>query len=237
MTSSMESLKPLDRPVALGDQVYAALRERLRDGRIRPEHRLQEESLAATLGVSRTPVREALARLASEGLVISDGRSFVVPAHTDRDIDEIYQVRELLEPEALRLVAELNPAAGARAPLQQALDAMLFALRAADAKEFSEANARFRTAWLALVPNRRLVRLIELYADHVWYLRVLTLSDAGVREVVAQGLRGVLVAIASGDGAAAAQAMREHLAAAKNSLRQAIGLNSGMNSSAGTGPT
>lgn len=232
----MESLKPLDRPVALGDQVYAALRERLRDGRIRPEQRLQEESLAATLGVSRTPVREALARLASEGLVISDGRSFVVPAHTDQDIDEIYQVRELLEPEALRLVAELNPDTAARAPLQQALDAMVFAHRAADAKAFSEANARFRTAWLASVPNRRLVRLIELYADHVWYLRVLTLSDTAVRDVVTQGLRSVLSAIANGDGEAAAQAMRGHLAAAKRSLRQAVGLNSGTNSSAGSRP-
>ena len=226
MNSSTESLKLLDRPVALGDQVYAALRERLRDGRIRPEQRLQEESLAATLGVSRTPVREALARLASEGLVISDGRSFVVPVHTDRDIEEIYQVRELLEPQALRLVAERGPDAAARASLQQALEAMVFAHRAADAKEFSEANARFRAAWLALVPNRRLVRLIELYADHVWHLRVLTLSDADVRDLVAQSLRRVLAAVAIADGDAAAQAMREHLAAAKRSLRQAVGLNS-----------
>jgi DNA-binding GntR family transcriptional regulator len=225
MNSSMESLKPLERPVALGDQVYAALRERLRDGRIRPEQRLQEESLAATLGVSRTPVREALGRLASEGLVISDGRSFIVPAHTNGDIEEIYHVRELLEPEALRLVAESRPDARARAPLHDALDAMAFAHRSADAKEFSAANARFRSAWLALVPNRRMVRLIELYADHVWYLRALTLSDAVVREVVARGLRRVLTAVAAGDGRAAAQAMREHLEAAKRSLRRAVGLN------------
>ena len=73
---------------------------------------LQEEVLAAQLGVSRTPVREALTRLASEGLLASDGRSFVVPALTERDIDEIYELRLMLEPEALRRVAERHDGSG-----------------------------------------------------------------------------------------------------------------------------
>ena len=63
------SLNPIDRPLALGDQVYRALRANLRNGKIVPGYPLQEVQLAARLGVSRTPVREALTRLASEGLV------------------------------------------------------------------------------------------------------------------------------------------------------------------------
>ncbi len=63
------SLNPVERPLALGDQVYLTLRANLRNGKILPGYPLQEVQLAAQLGVSRTPVREALTRLASEGLV------------------------------------------------------------------------------------------------------------------------------------------------------------------------
>ena len=76
-------IKPLKRPLALGDQVYQTLRGHLRDGTIGAGQPLQEVQLADKLGVSRTPVREALTRLASEGLLASDGRSFVVPALRD----------------------------------------------------------------------------------------------------------------------------------------------------------
>jgi DNA-binding GntR family transcriptional regulator len=73
---------------------------------------LQEVSLAALLGVSRTPVREALARLESEGTIAVEGRGFVVPEPTDADIEEIYQIRFLLEPAAIRsAVAEVSSAA------------------------------------------------------------------------------------------------------------------------------
>ena len=62
------SIKPLQRPLALGDQVYQTLRGHLRDGTIVSGQPLQEVQLAEKLGVSRTPVREALTRLASEVL-------------------------------------------------------------------------------------------------------------------------------------------------------------------------
>src|SRR5271169_3334314 len=88
-------LQALERPEPLGDRVYGTLREYLRAGRIATGHPLQEAALAAQLGVSRTPVREALARLASEGLLSSDGRSFIVPSLSEADIDDIYELRLL----------------------------------------------------------------------------------------------------------------------------------------------
>jgi DNA-binding GntR family transcriptional regulator len=81
-----------------------------------------------------------------------------------------------------------------------------------------EANYRFRAAWMALVPNRRLARAIELYADHVRYLRAFTLEDASVRAVVLKGLRSLFGALEAGDGAAAAAAMLAHLGNAKRIL-------------------
>ena len=123
----LTAIKPVDRPVALGDQVYRALRGLLRDGQVRPGQRLQEAAVAAQLQVSRTPVREALARLASEGLVAPEGRSFVVPLLADADIEDIYEVRCLLEPEAMRQVAAQAPVSRALAPVKAALEASVAA--------------------------------------------------------------------------------------------------------------
>ena len=220
MNSSVESLKPLDRPVALGDQVYAALRERLRDGRIRSEQRLQGESLAATLGVSRTTVRGAgawRARDSSSPTGAASSSPHIRIATSTRSIS-----RATAGPEAMRLVAELGPDAAAR---RRSRRSMQWCSRTAPRREgVLRANARFRTAWLALVPNRRLMRLIELYADHVWYLRVLTLSDAGVRDVVAQGPEAC--SRPSRSPTATRRRRRCAALAAAKRLRQAVGLNS-----------
>lgn len=216
-------LRALQRPEPLGERVYATLRAYLRAGRIRAGQPLQEGALAAQLGVSRTPVREALARLASEGLVVADGRSFALPSLSVGDIEDIYALRFLLEPEALRLVAVNRPDRKALAPLRTALEDMAEADGAANGAAFMEANYRFRDAWTAMVPNKRLVRAIHLYADHVRYLRAFTLDDPAVRVIVLKGLRQLAAALAAGDGEAAALAMRAHLGNAKRILLDMTG--------------
>lgn len=220
----VSTLKPLQRPLALGDQVYQTLRAHLRDGTIVAGQPLQEVQLAEKLGVSRTPVREALTRLASEGLLASDGRSFVVPALSLQDVDDIYEVRFLLEPAALRRVAELSIDAAVRAPIDEALAAAEAAYKAKDADAFREANIRFRNAWKDLVPNLRLVKAIEQYADHMMRIRALTLGDPNIRTIVMKGLRRIAAALAAGDGDAAAAAMRDHLGEAKRCFIAATGL-------------
>ncbi len=214
----MTKLEVLERHEPLGDRVYATLRDYLRTGRIPHGQPLQEAALAAQLGVSRTPVREALARLASEGLVVAEGRSFTVPSLTLGDIEDIYALRFLLEPEALREVAASKPDKKALAPLREGLEGMVAAHEAGDGAAFMDANYRYRDAWTALVPNKRLVRAIHLYAEHVRYLRAFTLDDPAVRAVVLKGLKRLLLALAAGDGEAAADAMHAHLDKAKQIL-------------------
>jgi len=211
-------LKTMERHEPLGGRVYATLRQHLRAGRIAPGQPLQEAALAEQLGVSRTPVREALRRLQSDGLVVSDGRGYSVPALSDQDIEDIYALRFLIEPEAMRRVAALNGARQRLATLRQALADMAAAHEAGDGAAFMEANYRYRDAWTVLVPNRRLVRAIELYADHVRYLRVFTLDDPQVRAIVLRGLKRLTTALEASDGDAAAEAMRAHLAQAKRIL-------------------
>ena len=218
----MASLKVLERPSSLGERTYLALRDHLLSGGFVGGEPMQEEALAARFGVSRTPVREALARLASEGLLESSGRSYLLPALSRQDIDDIYELRLLLEPEAIRQVTQRLNGRKQLKPIRDQLAAMVAAHAAGDVEAFSNANYRYRAAWLELIPNRRLLRAIEHYADHVRYLRVLTLGEVGTRVVVLKGLKRLAAAFAAGNPAEAAAAMREHLHEAKRILQQAL---------------
>ena len=140
------------------------------------------------------------------------------------NVDDIYEVRFLVEPEAVRHVAAQANDPAALAPVMQALEASVAAHKAGNNEGFIDANASFRSAWLALVPNRRLVHAVELYADHVQHLRALTLGNAKVRNVVLRGLKRIAAALAAGDGDAAALAMRGHLTEAKRAFIAAVGL-------------
>ncbi|MBE0550594.1 MAG: GntR family transcriptional regulator [Rubrivivax sp.] len=221
---SSRSLKPLERQPVLVEQVYDALRLQLRNGGVRPGQALQEVRIAEQLGVSRTPVREAMARLASEGLLATDRRSFTVPALTLADVDDIYELRCLIEPAALRRVAQRAGDATLRQDIDRALVDAVAAHRAGDSQAFQDANVRYRAAWLALVPNQRWVRMIELYADHMQHIRAVTLGSSSVRTIVLRGLKRITAALSVGDGDAAAAAMHEHLLQARRAFIRAVGL-------------
>jgi DNA-binding GntR family transcriptional regulator len=218
------SLKPVKRPMALSELVYTSLQTHLRSGAIAAGQPLPEVQIAESLGVSRTPVREAMHRLASEGLLKSEGRSFVVPELSLADVDCIYEVRFLIEPAALRGIAPAAADPAVRAPVDKALAAAVAAHQADDAAAFREAAARFRAAWLALVPNPRLVKVIEQYADHMQHIRDMTLGDAKVRAIVLKELKQVAAALAKGDGDAAAAAMHENLRQARKAFIVTAGM-------------
>ncbi|MGE5171830.1 MAG: GntR family transcriptional regulator [Rudaea sp.] len=215
-------LKRLDRPAALAEQVYRTLREHLGSHVIVPGQRLQEAALAVQLGVSRTPVREALARLQSEGLIAAEGRGFAVPVLDDADVEEIYEVRSLLEPAALADVASSIADSSVLVPIADALRDADDAERRGDAEAFIEANARFHAAWHGLIRNGRLLRAIDLCAGHVRYLRVLTLNNADARQAALAGMRNILGALKKRDGERAQRVMREHLRVARGHLRRVL---------------
>ena len=215
-------LTPINRPEGLADQVYKTLREYLGSHVIRPGQPLQEASLALRLGVSRTPVREALARLLSEGLIAVEGRSFMVPMLSDADVYEIYQLRGILEPAALVLVAQAGAEPSALQVMNDSLAQAQTADAANDSETFSAANARFHQTWQAQVSNSRLIRAIDLYAGHVRYLRVLTLGSVAARKAALAGMKSILSALKKRDAVAAQRVMGEHLEAARKFLRLAL---------------
>jgi DNA-binding GntR family transcriptional regulator len=216
-------LQPVERSISLGDRVYEMLREYLRSGRLSWGEPLREASLAVRLGVSRTPVREALARLASEGLVEAHGRSFTVPTLTEDDVEDIYDLRVLLETEAVRQAAGSSRGEQGTAQMRLALQQAEAAHAGGDAEAFIAANRSFRAAWLALVPNRRLVRTVELYADHVRALQFLSLGDTARQKAVLRGMRDIFGALDRGDPKLAVEAMGRYLALSRSAMLPAAG--------------
>lgn len=89
-----------------GDRAYLTLRQEILDGSLAPGTVLGEAEQAARLGLSRTPAREAFARLAADGLLEPSGRGLVVAALTPDGIRELYELREALEARAAALAAE-----------------------------------------------------------------------------------------------------------------------------------
>jgi DNA-binding GntR family transcriptional regulator len=217
-------LRPVERAASLGDRVYEMLRDYLRSGQVRWGEALREGALAGRLGVSRTPVREALARLASEGLVEAHARSFTVPSLTEDDLEDIYQLRVLLETEAVRQAASSEGAQqGGVAEVRRALEQTEAAHERGDAEGFILANGRFRAAWLGMVRNRRLARTVGIYADHVRALALLTLGDRQRQKVVIRGMKDILRALERRDEREAAEAMTRYLGISRSAMLQAAG--------------
>src|SRR5712691_6146739 len=108
MLAGMAGILDVGAPLARNASVAAAelIREAILDGRLQPGERLKEERLARELGISRTPVREALLILQGEGLVeASPNRGATVRTHDADDLDDLYQLRALLEGFATRRAA------------------------------------------------------------------------------------------------------------------------------------
>ncbi|GIK48421.1 MAG: GntR family transcriptional regulator [Hyphomonadaceae bacterium] len=141
--------------------VYNELRQRLIHGRMSPGHELSTRSIAAELGVSQTPVRDALSRLAAEGaLAIRAKRRVRVPAMTPERFEDLLSCRLLLEPEAAALaLPHLTDADVERLiALDDALDA---AIESGDTDAYMQSNHGFHFTLYNIQPRRTLTHLIE----------------------------------------------------------------------------
>ena len=206
---------------SLRAKVYAKLRSGLRHGVIGQQSLTTERDLAAELGVSRTPIREALALLVHDGLIVPTTKGFTLPGVTDEDISEIYELRRLLEPYALRTLVEHLSLADLKA-MRRALEQQIEAHSAGDAAGFATANQAFRAAWTSRIANSRVQELILHYDDHIVALRELTLANAHTQQIVIQGLGQILGHLEKGDGKLAAKAMERHLVVAEEVLKDTL---------------
>jgi len=220
MNDFLERIPRID---LLGEQVYRQLRSYLWSGNVRWGETLRESVLASRLGVSRTPVREALTRLASEGFLEIRGRSFAVPRLSEDDIEEICHLRVLLETDAVRsATAAVRQRAARIKRVQEAIAHARRAVRDGDDEGFISSNHDFRAAWLGLVRNKRLVSAVELYAGLVRSLQILSLGDRQRQVVVLEYMEKICRDMKSGDEEKAARTMFDYLSIARAAMQQSL---------------
>jgi DNA-binding GntR family transcriptional regulator len=193
------------------DQVYMAIRQRIADGSLPRGARVHQEGLAEELGVSRTPVREALRRLAAEGLVQMRTNRGAKVLDIDRGgMRAAYEARLVIEPGAARLAAKLGDA-DAQERIAAAVAEQRQALRNV-ARSF-EANRAFHLALVAASGNEFLVR----FAEQLWvarigaaiYERQLRVQERLLLDISEH--EQILAAIRASDGRRAESLTRHHL--------------------------
>ena len=145
----------------LETQVYEALRKAIIEGRLARDERLVQDDLATQFGTSRIPVRDALKRLETEGLVTLDERgSYVVSYFGSEDVEEIYGLRLLLEPYAAGKALDCMTASDLE-ELESIAQEMKEAAALKDIERYVQFNQTFHLALYELSRQRRLVRMIQ----------------------------------------------------------------------------
>jgi DNA-binding GntR family transcriptional regulator len=192
------TLSQLDRPLTVTEHVYRVLHERLLHGDLGPNERITEKDVTEQLSVSRTPVREAFAKLASEGFLVATKRGYKVPDFSLTDIADISEARLLLEPAAARRVTE-NPSPETLRDMQQAINREISAHAKGDVEAFLQAHLAFRTAWLAQTQNPLLAGALRKTIHALQLIRRRTMSDSLMREFLIDSHKLLLAAIIAGD--------------------------------------
>jgi len=201
-------LEPLAAPRTLTSHARAAVLAGIGDGRLEPGALYSVAQLAEQLGVSRTPVREALLMLEREGRVrFERNRGVRILAPTAHDIAEVFELRLLLEvPTTATHGAEADLGA-----LAAAFDAMSAAADAGDEAAFMDGDERFHAVILAASGNRRLVAAVAQLRDAVRGRGASTVGRSrGLPEILGEH-RAIHEALQAGDAERAAAAMRYHL--------------------------
>lgn len=208
-----------DPPRLLREFAYERLKDALRHADVPPGYPLSETRISKVLGVSRTPVREALQQLSQEGLVqVIPGRAVTVASRSIRDVLNVVHVRLILEPEMIRLATE----AISRSQLDtlyQALADMKKALEDNDLECWSEADTVFHEILSEACPNNLLGEIVVQMRNRVHHLANVDSQTNPTRlAACTDEHRQIVDAIAAKNAQAAEQLVRDHI----NALRQSL---------------
>lgn len=209
--------KPANHQVSDNQAVncYSELIARLQRGEIKPGDYLREQAVAEEFGVSRTPVREALRKLETEGLAVAESRLGMRVRTLDYiEVIELYEVREIHE----RAVARL---AASKATENELLELKSIQTLIENAKnnatKMATLNQRFHLSLLQMAKNRFLTRAVEGMYRTLLVLGPSTLEDPKRATTAIKEHRALIVAITKGDAEKAEAIMSEHLQGAQRS--------------------
>lgn len=206
----------------MGDQVYTILRKDICEGRFAPGARLQEIELSEALGVSRSPIREALRRLVSDGLLLTvPNKGTYVKEFTCKDIDEIFDMRVMLESYSIRR-SQKNMTAERKQQLFDILNVLEKTHTEDNVEQYTRADEELHNAIVALGENSLVNSTYARVRSMNQQFRVFSLADRTRFDDSLEEHRQIIHALVNGDTAEADRINCVHLELACQCIKEQL---------------
>jgi len=203
----------MDAYLPLRDVVFNTLREAILKEDLKPGERLMEQQLAAKLGVSRTPIREAIRMLEQEGLAITTPRKGAEVARmTLKDMEDVLEIRESLEELAVRLACGKITDEKVRLLREEAVNFERLTVNDAPVKRLAEADVAFHDIIWEAADNPKLVGLLNNLREQLYRYRVEYLKNPEVFPILIKEHEQIVDGLASHDEQKAISAIHVHVA-------------------------
>jgi DNA-binding GntR family transcriptional regulator len=207
----MPKLRTIAQPLPLAKIAHESLRDSILNGQLQPGEIYNEMALAKELGISRTPVREALLELSAQGLVTFLPRKGVmIKYYTRKDIVEIFELRRVVELAAIEKVAKADPPKDLY-KLKKSLDNQQKFAEKNDFTAFMKADRIFHATFCELTDNRHFVRIVENIRDLVHFMGMQGLAIKGRARTVIEEHEIIFKAVKQRKPLKAKEAMDYHL--------------------------
>lgn len=192
-------------------RVYQDIVQMVSSGRLPAGSRIDEQLIAEELGVSRTPVREAIARLTKDGLVENRPyRGNFVRTFTAKEVHDLYEVRKCLESLAVQLAIP-NLSEDSIGELRGILHQIDTVLAAGDLEGYGLADQQFHAVIAQLSGNETLISVLQQLSGQIQLIRAMANRDPDVVEITAMERPEIVDAMAARDADRAAKLMEEHI--------------------------
>lgn len=212
----------MDEYLPLRDVVFKTLRQAILKGELKPGERLMEITLAKRLGVSRTPIREAIRKLELEGLVIMIPRKGAqVASITEKDLNDVLEVRRGMEELAIALACDRITQEEIQA-LKAAGDKFASLWEKDNLTELAEADVAFHEIIYNATNNNRLVQLLSNLREQMYRYRVEYLKDKKVSETLVEEHQAIYDALASCDKEAAVRLVCLHIDNQQKAIKRSL---------------
>ena len=208
----------------LRDVVFQTLRKAILVGEFKPGERLMEIALADKLGVSRTPVREAIRKLELEGLVVMIPRKGAeVASITEKDLRDVLEVRCALEELAAQLACEKITEEGV-VKLEESVEGFKKAIQTKDLTTIVEKDVAFHDIIFQIGENERLIQIVNNLREQMYRYRFEYLKDISCHQGLIEEHRMIYESIVKKDKEAASQAAKLHIDNQEKAIVQQIRL-------------
>ncbi len=212
----------MDEFLPLRDVVFKTLRRGILTGELKPGERLMEIHLANRLGVSRTPIREAIRKLELEGLVTMVPRRGAEVANiTEKNLKDVLEVRQALESLAIELACDRITDEN-KEGLKEKLDQVEHAVQTEDTGAIASADVAFHDAIVEASGNTRLVQLVSNLGEQMYRYRFEYIKDVSKHSQIMSEHRTMYESIMEKDKEKAAQIVKTHIGNQEEAIMRKI---------------